>query len=141
MFANLPLRSLSMALGIGTTVFGIAPVLAPRAFGNLFGLPMDQTPAADIAMRSVGARDAINGIGILSATMHNGRVAPWILARAVADGTDTLGVGAAMLQGAGNPRLALLGGVALAATILDVVVYLGYKSAARLTTGPETQPG
>jgi hypothetical protein len=141
MLGNLPLRSLSMALGIGTTVFGVAPVLAPRAFGNLFGLPMDQTPAAEIAMRSVGARDAINGIGILSATMHNGRVAPWILARAVADGTDTIGVGLATLQGAGNPRLALLGGVALAATIVDVVLYLGYKSTAPTTINQEARPG
>jgi hypothetical protein len=140
MFNNLPLRSLAMALGIGTTAFGIAPVLAPHAFGKLFGLPIDQTPAADIAMRSVGARDAINGIGILSATMHNGKVAPWILARAVADGTDTIGVGVAMLQGAGNPRLALLGGLALAATIVDVVLYLGFKSAAPLTTSQEANP-
>ncbi|HEX5415436.1 MAG TPA: DUF4267 domain-containing protein, partial [Chloroflexota bacterium] len=140
MFANLPLKSLTMTLGIGTTVFGVAPVLAPRAFGNLFGLPMDNSPAAEIAMRSVGARDAINGIGILSATMHNGRVAPWILARAVADGTDTLGVGMALVKGAGSPRLGLLGGIALAATIVDVALYLGYKSAARLATGEEAQP-
>ena len=140
MFSNLPLRSLTLALGIGTTVFGIAPVLAPRTFGNLFGLPMDQSPAAEIAMRSVGARDAINGIGIVSATMHNGRVAPWLLARAVSDGTDTIGVAMALLQGSGNPRLALLGGVALAATIVDVVLYLGNKSAASVTISQEAQP-
>jgi len=141
MFGTLPLRSLTLALGIGTTVFGVAPVLAPRTFGKLFGLPMDQSPAAEIAMRSVGARDAINGIGIVLATMHNGRVAPWLLARAVSDGTDTIGVAMALLQGSGNPRLALLGGVALAATIVDVVLYLGHKSAASVTISQGAQPG
>jgi len=128
-FAQLPLRSMSVGLALGTLAFGLTPIVAPRAFGRLFGLPMDESPAADIAMRSVGARDAINGIGILSATLHNGRVAPWILARAVADGTDAVGVGVAMLNGARNPRLTLLGVLALGATIVDVVLWIGLKSA------------
>lgn len=125
------LRQLTMALGIGTVAAGVVPFLAPGFFARAFGLPRGESPAADIAIRSVSARDAINGIGILSATVHGGRVAPWILARALADGMDTLAVGLAWKSGARNPRLLALGAVALGATILDVLLYFGHKRAAR----------
>lgn len=122
---------MTLSLGYGTVLFGLAPLIAPRLFGKAAGLPMADSPAADVVIRSVSARDAINGIGIISATIHGGRVAPWILARIVADGTDTLAIGLAWKNGARNPRLLGLGAIALGATILDVLLYLGHKSAAR----------
>jgi len=125
------LRQLTLGLGVGTVVVGVAPFIAPGWFARALGLPLAESPAADIAIRSVSARDAINGIGILSATLHGGRVAPWILARALADGTDSLAIGLAWLAGARNARLMGLWAIALGATMLDVVLYLGHKSLAR----------
>ncbi len=125
------LRQLTLALGIGTIAAGAVPFLAPGFFARAFGLPRGESPAADVAIRSVSARDVINGIGILSATIHGGRVAPWILARALADGTDTLAVGLAWRSGARGPRLLALAAIALGATIVDVLIYLGHKRAAR----------
>lgn len=125
------LRQLTIALGIGTVTAGVLPFLAPELFARVFGLPRGESPAADIAIRSVSARDAINGIGILSATIHGGRVAPWILARALSDGMDTLAVGLAWKAGARSPRLLVLGAIALGATIVDTLLYLGHKRAAR----------
>jgi hypothetical protein len=130
------LRQQTLALGIGTVAVGVLPFLAPRIFARAFGLLDGEGPSADIAIRSVSARDAINGIGILSATLHGGRVAPWILARALADGTDTLAIGLAWKSGARNPRLLALGAIALGATIVDVLLYLGHKRAARTPQAP-----
>ncbi|MGH2458456.1 MAG: hypothetical protein ACRDIY_06265 [Chloroflexota bacterium] len=125
------LRQLTLGLGVGTLVVGIIPWIAPRQCARAFGIPLAESPAADVAIRSVSARDAINGIGILSATIHGGRVAPWILARALSDGTDTLAIGIAWTAGARNARLSALGAVALGATALDVVLYLAHKANAR----------
>jgi len=130
------LRRSTLGLGIGTVLVGVAPFLAPRAFARAAGLPLGESPAADIAIRSVSARDAINGVGILSATIHGGRVAPWILARALADGMDVLAIGLAWRAGARNTRLLALWAVALGATVLDVLLYLGHKSVARIPRVP-----
>lgn len=125
------LRQLTLSLGIGTLVVGIAPWIAPRWFARTFGISKDGSPAIDVAIRSVSARDAINGIGILSATIHGGRVAPWILARALSDGTDTVAIGIAWTAGARDPRLFALGAIAFGATALDVVLYVAHKTMSR----------
>ncbi len=110
------LRRLTLTLGVGTVVFGVAPFLFPRQFARLFG---------------IGARDAISGIGILSAVMHGGRVGPWLLGRGLSDGTDILGVTIAWLSGARNPRLLMLGTLAVSATALDTLLYVEHKRVAR----------
>ncbi len=125
------LRRLTMALGIGTVLFGAVPLFFPRTFARLFGIPMAEGPAADVVIRSVSARDVVSGIGIFSATLHGGRVAPWLLARTLTDGADTAAVGIAAASGATNGRLLLLGAVALGATVTDLALYLAHKSAAR----------
>ena len=125
------LRRATLGLGIGTLVVGTVPWIAPRPFARAFGLSTGESTVTDLLIRSVSARDAISGIGILSATIHGGRVAPWILARALSDGTDTLAVGIAWKSGARSSGLAALGGIALAANILDVALYLAHKQLAR----------
>jgi hypothetical protein len=97
----------------------------------MFSIPVDGGPAAEIAIRSVSARDVVSGVGILSAVLHGGRLAPWLLGRTLTDGADTVAIGVAALAGARNPRLLVLGAIALGATILDLVLYLSHKSAAR----------
>jgi hypothetical protein len=129
------LRRLTLALGLGTVLVGLAPLLFPRRFAEAFGLPMADNPALDVMIRSVSARDAINGAGIMSATLHGGRVVPWLLARAVADGTDTVAIGIAWASGARSGRLLLLGGIALAAFVVDLVLYTGHRAARAVSSG------
>jgi hypothetical protein len=124
------LRRLTLTLGVGTVVFGVAPFLFPRQFARLFGID-SAGPAGDFLVRAVGARDAISGIGILSAVMHGGRVGPWLLGRGLSDGTDILGVTIAWLSGARNPRLLMLGTLAVSATALDTLLYVEHKRVAR----------
>ena len=116
-------RLATIGLGLGTIVFGVVPIVAPRWFCRSCGLPLADGPAADVAVRSVGARDLINGVGIVSAAIHRGRVAPWLVARLVADGTDALGILIAFASGARSRRLGLLGAMAVGATVADLVLY------------------
>lgn len=125
------LRYLTIGLGLGTLAIGVPPLIAPRWFARLAGLPLADSPAGEVVIRSVSIRDAVSGIGILSATLHGGRVAPWLLARTLADGTDALAIALAVRRGARDPRLIGLGVVALGATILDVILYLAHKSVGR----------
>ena len=128
----------TLGLGIGTVGVGIVPYLVPRAVARLFGVPGPTSPVVGIIVRSVGARDAINGLGIVSATIHAGRVAPWILARTLADAADLLAVGLAWRAGARSWRTVGIGIAALGATILDVLIYRAHRAAPRapFTSGP-----
>src|SRR5215211_8800147 len=82
------LRKLTTALGAGTTVFGVWPTLAPASFARAFGLPVSADAGALAAIRSVGVRDTVSGVGLCSAAIHGGRYAPWLLARLLVDASD-----------------------------------------------------
>jgi hypothetical protein len=136
MITGIRLRQLTVGLGIGTIAFGALPLLFPRPFARLFGIPMEGGPATDVVVRSVSARDVVSGVGILSAVHHGGRVAPWLLGRTLTDGADAAAVAIAALSGSRNPRLLALGAIAVGATILDLVLYLSHKAAARAVVPP-----
>jgi hypothetical protein len=125
------LRRLATALGVGTAVFGIAPAIAPGTFARLFGLPVDGGPAALTAIRSVGIRDAVTGIGLCSAAMHGGKYAPWLLTRLLTDAGDAVAVGLALGQGGGNRQLRRLGLLALGAAAVDAVLWQAARRATR----------
>lgn len=115
-------RRLAAGLGLALLVFGVAPTLAPKTFAKLFAFA---TPDAETAsmMRSVGVRDMAMGAGLLAAAASGGAYAPWLLARALADGGDTVSVSIAIAQGQRQPRFILLGGMALAAAIADATLW------------------
>jgi hypothetical protein len=125
-------RQLTIGLGLGTIAFAAVPLVFPRKFARWFGIPLNDSPAADVAIRSVSARDVVSGIGIISAAVSGGRVAPWLLARTLIDGSDAVAVGLAVASGASNVRLILLGAIALAAAATDLTLYLESKSTAKL---------
>ena len=122
------LARLVAGLGIGSIVFGIAPALAPRFFGRLFGLPVDAEPTVPTIVRSVGVRDALIGAGLWSAVTHRGNYLPWLLARALSDSGDTLAVALAVRAGARNPRFLSLGALALGAAVSGVTLYWAAQS-------------
>jgi hypothetical protein len=113
-------RRATSALGVATFLFGLAPAVAPGYFARLVGMAAaESSPATLSVIRSVGIRDAVMGIGLLSAAMHGGRLGPWLMARTLMDAGDTLSVSLAFARGGGSGRLAALGGLAFAATIVD----------------------
>lgn len=111
------LRRLAELLGVGTLVFGVVPFVAPRAFSRLFGLRDPEDPTIEAAFRSVGARDIAVGAGLLSAAMHGGNYAPWVLARAIMDTGDTAASLLAIRRGERNPRFLALTGMAAGAAV------------------------
>ena len=115
-------RRMAAGLGLSLLVFGVAPTLAPKTFAKLFAFA---TPDAETTsmMRSVGVRDVAMGAGLLAAAASGANYAPWLLARALADGGDTVSVSIAIAQGQRHPRFILLGGMALAAAIADATLW------------------
>ena len=120
------------ALGLGTSLFGVAPLVAPRLFAKFFGLPFDdRRPAATMAIRSVGARDLVSGLGLLATMGNPARNRPWLLVRTAADVGDAL-VSYASLRGEPrNWRLRVLMLVAAGAALLDVGLLAGSAIAKR----------
>lgn len=111
-------------LGAGLVVFSLPAIVAPGRFGRLFGLPVSGHPAESVVYRSISVRDVVMGIGLISAARHFGRLAPWLLIRALCDGGDALAIGWAFLRGAGNRRLGALGLMALGAALYDAALYV-----------------
>jgi hypothetical protein len=122
------LRSLAGGLGLGALAFGAAPVVAPGAFGRVFGIAVAGPPVAT-AIRSVGVRDVVLGAGLWWAAASGGGYAPWLLARAVTGAGDALAVGAAALAGARDRRFLLLGVLALGAAGVGAGLYREVRSA------------
>src|SRR5215831_9771552 len=122
------LRRAAAGLGLATLAFGVMPLLAPGQFARLFGFAAPD-PATASMMRSLGLRDAVMGIGLWSAAAHGGKYAPWLLARTLTDGGDTLAVGLAAGGGWRNRRFLSLGALALGATAVDAALYRRVKRA------------
>ena len=132
------LRSLAALLGIGTIAFGALSVLAPRAFGRLFGLAVDAEPTVPAVIRSVGVRDTVLGMSLWSAAVHGGHYAPWLLARLLSDAGDTVAVALAIRNGARAPGFLVLSGLALGASAYGAWLYRAVRSAA--TSRPSSSP-
>src|SRR5579859_136252 len=116
------LRRLSAALGIATVAFGVTPLVTPGVFARLFGFPRPDAATAAM-MRSLGVRDVVMGMGLWSAAAHGGNYAPWLLARTLTDGGDTLAVGIAAGAGYRNGRFLALGALALGAVAGDALLW------------------
>jgi hypothetical protein len=116
-------RRLAAGLGLALLAFGALPAVAPKPFAWLFGLDQP-TPETASMIRSIGVRDAVMGVGLWSAAAHGGNYAPWLLARILSDGGDSVAVGVAAAQGQRHPRFLGLGALALAATLADGALWL-----------------
>jgi hypothetical protein len=110
-----PGRELVLLLGGGTVVFGVAPMIMPSWFARLFDIPVTDDPRLVVMVRSIGARDAVIGLGLMAAALNGTSPGPWLQARIVSDVTDTLAVALAIWSGARQPRFVGLGGIALGA--------------------------
>jgi hypothetical protein len=124
------LARLATALGVGTVVFGAAPLVAPGFFGRLFGIQSANEPSVATAIRSVGARDLVIGAGLLRALERQDAqaVGDWLLARVACDAADTVGVSIAVARGARSRGFLALGGLALGATLIGGVLRLRWQT-------------
>lgn len=116
------IRQAAAALGVATAAFGVTPLVAPGVFARLFGFPPPDASTAAM-MRSLGIRDVVMGVGLWSAAAHGGNYAPWLLARVLTDGGDTLAVGIGAGMGHRNVRFLALGALALGAAAGDAVLW------------------
>lgn len=116
-------RRLAAVLGLATASFGALGALVPGPFARAFGLAAPTDPTIALAYRSIGARDLAVGLGLWSAAAHRGRYAPWLLARAICDGGDTIGALLAIRAGARRPRFLALAALAVLAAVADLVLW------------------
>ena len=139
-------RDLVRALAASRIAVGVALLLAPRRIGRLFWGPDADTPAASVAGRAAGARDALIG-GMVLHTADNPQVARrWIASVAAIDAVDGL---AAFAARDGLPRtrgwafvvLALGSAVQHALLSQKMVSAEGLEAtAARSTPAPASSP-
>jgi hypothetical protein len=122
------LRRAAVGLGLVTLAFGIPPLVAPRRFARAFGFAVPDAGTASM-IRSLGVRDTVMGMGLWSAAAHGGNYAPWLLARTLIDGGDTLAIGWAAGAGWRNWRFIGLGALAFGATVLDATLYAAARRA------------
>jgi hypothetical protein len=116
------LDQLVAVMGGATLLFGVVPCVFPAWFARLFALPVESDPRLLMMVRSVGARDAAIGAGLLITGLQHGGYAPWLLARVAADAGDSLAVALAIRSGARQPRFVGLGLLAVAATLTGVIL-------------------
>ena len=111
-------------LGVGLILFGLPPIVAPRFFARLAGLPLSGHPAEVVTIRSVSVRDLVMGIGLISAARHHARLAPWLLIRTLCEGGDAVAIAWTFMRGGGNRRLGMLGLIAFGGALYDAALYV-----------------
>jgi len=117
-------RFAAALLGGGATVFGVVPAVAPGAFARLFGIAAGSEPSVATAIRSVGVRDVVTGVGLLNAATSNDERAlrQWLMTRVACDAGDGVAVALAIAAGERNPRFLALGGLAIAAAAFGALL-------------------
>jgi len=118
------MRILAGGLGLGAVLFGIVPALFPGWFAHVFGIGSADNPTVATAIRSVGIRDVVVGLGLVYAAHagERGALRRWVLARAACDAGDAVAVGVALAAGTRSPRFIGLGAAAAGAALCGVAV-------------------
>ena len=83
-----------LAIGAGAIrgASGVSFLIAPRAANRLWGGEADETPTAQLLLRSMGYRDALVGGMLLRAGLTGSPTTPgWFLASGGADLADLIG--------------------------------------------------
>ncbi len=79
-----------MLIGAGRVAFGIALLARPAAIGRMWIGPDAEGAGGRAAVRAVGVRDLVLGLGVLLAAGRGGRIRGWVEAGAAADIGDLL---------------------------------------------------
>ena len=98
-------RELATLMGWTRVVVGTLMFLAPRRVMSGWVGDGGSGPAASVAARAAGARDAALGLGLLFALEGDGKPRRWLEAGAIADTADSLAVFAEFGEIGGIRRL------------------------------------
>jgi hypothetical protein len=83
---------LAIAAGTIRAASGVSFLIAPQAANRLWGGEADETPTAQLLLRSMGYRDALVGGMLLRAGLTGSSTTPgWFLASGGADAADFVG--------------------------------------------------
>jgi hypothetical protein len=84
-------RILAQALATGRIALGLAMFLAPTQASRQWLGPDAERAGTTIAVRALGARDVVLGVGTLASLRHeDGDATQWIEGGIVADGADAV---------------------------------------------------
>ncbi len=125
-----------LAIGAGTIrcASGLSFLVAPQAANRLWGGESDETPTAQLLLRSMGYRDALVGALLLRAGLTGSPATPgWFLASGGADLADLVGGLATHEHMSRDQRLRGLGGAAV-----GIAVGLGGAALARRRLSPSS---
>lgn len=122
-------RWCSAALGVIAAVFGVLLALFPRWGGRVSGIQHGDEPSVATAIRSIGVRDVVLGVGLWSAATHDGSYAPWLLARMLSDGGDGVGTLLAIRLGVKNRAFLRLSVLAWSAALSGGALWFSEKRA------------
>ena len=81
-------RMLAAAIGAGRVLFGLALLASPRSLGRSWIGPAAETAGGTAAVRAVGARDLVLGLGVLLAARRGAPLRGWVEAGVAADSAD-----------------------------------------------------
>jgi hypothetical protein len=113
------------ALGAGTVLFGIGPLVKPRLFCELFGVPYQaERSGAAMPIRAVGWRDLVNGLGLLLDIKHRRQ---WLWLRFAFDAGDVV-TSLSSLRPAQDVKPLRLTALAAGAALVDAVLLLATKA-------------
>ena len=116
-------RKLAVAFATVRGMYGVALVAAPETIGTSWLGAGARRPAAQVALRGLGARDVALAAGTIEAAVRGGPLLPWLLGSLGSDLTDlaaTLLAGGAVPERARRGTIALAGGSAAAAAGLAI---------------------
>ena len=119
------MRILAGLISLGRFGFGVAFIADPKLMERAWIGKQARLPGAQLLARAVGARDLALGLGGLQAlTRDDGSARPWLAAAAVCDAVD---FGATWTAGAGIPRQARSGVLAIAGvfSLLSAIAAVG----------------
>jgi hypothetical protein len=121
-------RQTARALGAGRVALGTAMVAAPGTVTRRWlGPETEDDPGRAIAVRGLGARDVVLGIGLLTALrsgVNPRRAARWLEAGVVADLADAAST---LVEGVEDTDRTAAVGLALGAAALGTVVRSGLR--------------
>jgi hypothetical protein len=80
---------------IGRLVFGAAALATPAAAGRALAGDGGAAPDAQAFLRGMGGREIGLGLGLLAMIRADGPTRPWIIAGALADSADIIGIAGA----------------------------------------------
>jgi len=105
--------------------YGIALIVAPRRLALRWLGPAAEDAPVQVALRALGAREAVLHTGALLAATRGGPLRPWLAASAAGDLTDVIAtaIGRRRLPPGSTPATAAVGGGAgLVSVALAVAV-------------------